>query len=218
MAKLCIRFKIAQEDGLSIHFWLSLRPHYESFLFMLLKKKIILLAVPMAFLALSGCSKKTTANISSADYSEDLTPVRPRFDYVEPTVEKKTESGKPVDNTYKNSDKPLYVNKKLQTVLDTLAQQNKSIRYISGYRIQLYVGNVRQEADNAKSYIYQLFPDLNPYVSYSQPTYRVKAGDFMYRSDAEQYLEQIRGQYSSAVILADRVEIKRSLMIKLPSE
>ncbi|MBE9466071.1 SPOR domain-containing protein [Dyadobacter subterraneus] len=184
---------------------------------MLLKKKIILLAIPLAFLALSGCSKKTTANISSADYREDLTSVRPRFDYVEPVAEKKAES-RPADNVYKTSDKPLYVNKRLQTVLDTLAQQNKAIRYISGYRIQLYVGNVRQEADNAKSYIYSSFPDLNPYVSYSQPTYRVKAGDFMYRSDAEQYLEQIRGQYSSAVILADRVEIKRSLMIRLPSE
>jgi hypothetical protein len=184
---------------------------------MLLKKKILLLVIPFAFLALSGCSKKTTANISSADYREDLTSVRPRFEYAEPAVTKKTES-KPVDNAYKNSDKPLNVNKKLQTVLDTLAQQNKAIRYISGFRIQLYVGNVRQEADNAKSYIYQSFPDLNPYVSYSQPTYRVKAGDFMYRSDAEQYLEQIRGQYSSAVILADRVEIKRSLLIRLPTE
>lgn len=184
---------------------------------MLLKNKITLLAITLALLALSGCSKKTTANISSADYREDLTSVRPRFDYVEPVVEKKADI-RPTDNVYKNSDKPLYINKKLQTVLDTLAQQNKAIRYISGYRIQLYVGNVRQEADNAKSYIYQLFPDLNPYVSYSQPTYRVKAGDFMYRSDAEQYLEQIRGQYSSAVILADRVEIKRSLLIRLPSE
>lgn len=184
---------------------------------MLLKNKITLLAIPLALLALSGCSKKTTANISSADYREDLTSVRPRFDYVEPVVEKKADL-RPAENVYKNSDKPLYINKKLQTVLDTLAQQNKAIRYISGYRIQLYVGNIRQEADNAKSYIYQLFPDLNPYVSYSQPTYRVKAGDFMYRSDAEQYLEQIRGQYSSAVILADRVEIKRSLLIRLPSE
>lgn len=176
-----------------------------------------MLAISLGFLVLAGCSKKTTGNISSADYREDLTSVRPKFDYVEPVTEKKAES-RPADNVYKSSDKPLNVNKKLQTVLDTMAQQNKAIRYISGYRIQLYVGNVRQEADNAKSYIYQSFPDLNPYVSYSQPTYRVKAGDFMYRSDAEQFLEQIRGQYSSAVILADRVEIKRSLMIRLPSE
>jgi hypothetical protein len=186
---------------------------------MLLKKTILLLFIPLGFLALSGCSKKITPSASSADYREDLSSVRPRFDYVEPAVTEKKAESKPVDNTYKSTgDKPLYVNKKLQTVLDTLAQQNKAIRYISGYRIQLYVGNVRQEADNAKSYIYQTFPDLNPYVSYSQPTYRVKAGDFMYRSDAEQYLEQIRAQYSSAVILADRVEIKRSLLIRSPSE
>ena len=102
-------------------------------------------------------------------------------------------------------------------VLDTMSKQNKSIRYISGYRIQIYVGNVRQEADAAKSYVYQSFPDLTPYVSYSQPTYRVKVGDFMYRSDAEQYLDQIKEQYSSAVILADRVEIKKSLLAN-PSE
>jgi hypothetical protein len=185
---------------------------------MLQIKYIYFLIISLAILALSGCSKKTTLSASSADYREDLSSVRPRFDYVEPTIEKRAES-KPVDNTYKpTGDKPLYVNKKLQTVLDTMAQQNKAIRYVSGYRIQLYVGNVRQEADNAKSYIYQSFPDLNPYVSYSQPTYRVKAGDFMYRSDAEQYLEQIRGQYSSAVILADRVEIKRSMLVRSASE
>lgn len=186
---------------------------------MLLTKKIFFLVIPFSFLVLSACSKKSVPG-TAASYSEDLTSVRPRFDYTEPAIEKKAES-KPstVENLPKTSGgKTLSVNKRLQTVLDTMAQQNKAIRYISGFRIQLYVGNTRQEADNAKAYIYQVFPDLNPYVSYSAPTYRVKAGDFMYRSDAEQYLEQIRVQYSSAVILADRVEIKRSLMIKVPSE
>lgn len=172
------------------------------------------------FLFITGCSKKITSGTSTADYREDLSSVRPRFDYVEPSIEKKAEPkpANPESAPKKVTDQPLNVNKKLLTVLDTLAQQNKAIKYISGYRIQLYVGNVRQEADNAKAYIYQAFPDLNPYVSYSQPTYRVKAGDFMYRSDAEQFLEQIRGQYSSAVILADRVDIKRSMLIRLPTE
>ena len=95
-----------------------------------------------------------------------------------------------------------------------MAEQNKAIRYISGFRIQLYVGNLRQEADAAKSYIYQLFPELNPSVTYSQPTYRVKAGDFMYRADADHYLSQIRDQYPAAVILPERVEIKKGLQIR----
>ena len=172
----------------------------------------ILLAVGIV---LSGCSKKSAVTSSASVYNEDLSRVRPKYEYKEPKLKQKPEEvpseKKPAAD--KISGKSLSVNKKLEAVLDTMASQNKSIKYINGFRIQLYVGNVRQEADAAKSYIYQAFPDLNPYMSYTQPTYRVKAGDFMYRSDAELYLEQIREQYSSATILADRVEIKKSLML-----
>lgn len=182
---------------------------------MLPEKRFFLWTLLSGILALSGCSKKNLSGSSSSEYREDLSSVRPRFEYIEPVFEKKTETvTAPVNSGSKaGNDKPLYINKRLETVLDTMSRQNKAIRYISGYRIQIYVGNVRQEADEAKSYIYQSFPDLTPYVSYSQPTYRVKVGDFMYRSDAEQYLDRIREQYSSAVILADRVEIKKSLLL-----
>ncbi len=183
-------------------------------------KKNSLLALQIGMIILSACSKKSVVSSSSSEYREDLSAVRPRYEYVEPVFDKapKETAPKPTTAPKADVDKPLYVNKKLDTVLDTLARHNKSIRYINGYRIQLYVGNVRQEADGAKSYIYQAFPDLNPYVSYSQPTYRVKAGDFMYRSDAEQYLDMIKEQYASAVILPDRVDIKRSLDINSSAE
>nr|WP_295929740.1 SPOR domain-containing protein [uncultured Dyadobacter sp.] len=181
---------------------------------MTLKKKF-LWALHLGIILISGCSKKSVVSSSGSEYKEDLSAVRPHYEYVEPAVVSKAETKPAKSNTTPKTDvdKPLYINKKLDSVLDTLAKQNKSIRYINGFRIQIYVGNVRQEADGAKSYIYQSFPDLNPYVSYSQPTYRVKVGDFMYRSDAEQYLDLIREQYSSAVILADRVDIKRSLLV-----
>jgi hypothetical protein len=187
---------------------------------MLRKGKIFLWVLVPMVIWLSGCSNKSTLSSSKTVYREDLSQVRPRFDYVEPTIERKTTTKKETVSTSPKAavDKPIYVNKRLDAVLDTVARQNRAIRYISGFRIQIYVGNVRQEADNAKSYVYQNFPDLNPYVSYAQPTYRVKAGDFMYRSDAEQYLEQIRARYASAVILADRVEIKKSLMLNLSAD
>jgi hypothetical protein len=180
---------------------------------MLLKNKFLFWILNLALISIAGCSKKAIVRSSSSVYGEDLSKVRPRFEYTEPkepVAEKKTES---LPATKPTDSKPLYINKKLDVALDSLSKQNKAIKYISGYRIQIYVGNVRQEADAAKSYVYQALPDLTPYVSYSQPTYRVKAGDFIYRSDAEQYLETIKAQYSSAVILADRVEIKKSLMV-----
>ncbi|SDF98982.1 Sporulation related domain-containing protein [Dyadobacter soli] len=186
---------------------------------MTLKKKF-LWALHLGIILISGCAKKSVVS-SGSEYREDLSAVRPRYEYVEPAVVTRTEPAAPARNSNVQKadvDKPLYVNKKLESALDTLVKQNKSIRYINGFRIQIYVGNVRQEADGAKSYVYQAFPDLNPYVSYTQPTYRVKVGDFMYRSDAEQYLDLIREQYASAVILADRVDIKRSLMVTPASD
>ncbi|WP_188939100.1 SPOR domain-containing protein [Dyadobacter endophyticus] len=186
---------------------------------MTLKKKF-LWALHLGIILISGCAKKSVVS-SGSEYKEDLSAVRPRYEYTEPAVVTRAEPATPAKNSNvpkADVDKPLYVNKKLESVLDTLSKQNKSIRYINGFRIQIYVGNVRQEADGAKSYVYQAFPDLNPYVSYTQPTYRVKVGDFMYRSDAEQYLDLIREQYASAVILADRVDIKRSLMVSPASD
>lgn len=188
---------------------------------MILNGKNLSVPVLLAILCcMVGCSRKSTLSSSKSDYREDLSSVRPRYDYVEPVVSGKGGAKKePVTSAPKTgNNQSLNVNKKLEAALDTMARQNKAIRYISGFRIQIYVGNVRQEADNAKSYVYQSFPELTPYVSYSQPTYRVKVGDFMYRSDAEQYLDQIRLQYGSAVILADRVEIRKSLMVNVSEQ
>jgi hypothetical protein len=186
-----------------------------TFLSMLLKNKIILFTILSVTIFLTGCSNKSTPKVSKTEYNEDLSNVRPRYQYVEP-VWRNDKAVVKSGNTSVDKNQvhnALAVNKKLDSALDTLAKQNKAIRYISGYRIQVYVGNVRAEADNAKSYVYQVFPDLNPYVSYSQPTYRVKVGDFIYRNDAEHYLDQIKEHYASAVIVAERVDIKSSLLI-----
>jgi hypothetical protein len=184
-------------------------------------KYSILIGLITAIVTVSGCTKKSVSNASKDRYEEELGKARPHYTYVEPVIEKPKEPEKKVTPPrYRpsKSEEPLYINKRLEAVLDTMSQQNRAIRYISGFRIQLYVGNLRQEADNAKSYVYQLFPELNPYVSYSQPSYRVKVGDFMYRADADAYLDQMRQQYPSAVVLPERVEIKKGLEIRASAD
>ncbi len=181
---------------------------------------LFLLAALVATVA--GCAKKSVGSGTLDRYESEIKNVRPQYTYVEPVIEKPVEKvpeqKEPVQYRPSQKDQPLYITKRLESVLDTIARQNRAIRYISGYRVQLYVGNARQEADAAKSYIYQIFPELNPYVSYSQPTYRVKAGDFMYRADADDYLNQIRTQYPAAVVLPERVEIKKGLEIRVAAD
>jgi hypothetical protein len=181
----------------------------------------LLLAV--GFLAgLTSCasSKKTTASkgtVTVKTYEEDLTAVRPKYG-TPPSRPASTPATRPgtTPETKRQlpSVQPLHINRRLDALLDTIARQNRAIRYAPGYRIQVYVGDARQKADQAKVYTYQNHPELNPYLSYRQPTYRLKVGDFMRRMDAERYLEMLKQQFASAILLPDRVDIRKSLSVK----
>lgn len=163
-----------------------------------------------------GCASSKPISTTSttidpySNYDEDLSVVRPRYKEVTPTevVAKKSEVKRVL------SDQPLHINRQLDAAVDTIAAKNRAIRFASGYRIQIYVGNTRKEADDARLFTYQTFPELNPYLVYNQPTYRVRIGDFMTRLEAERYLQQVRQQYETAVILPEKIDLKKSLMVK----
>jgi len=95
-----------------------------------------------------------------------------------------------------------------------MAIRNKNIRYSTGYRIQVYVGNDRRGVDEAKVFIYQNFPELNTYLTFSQPTYKLKAGDFTSRLDAERYYSSIKHRYSMAMVVSERIDLKKSMQTK----
>jgi hypothetical protein len=106
------------------------------------------------------------------------------------------------------------VNKQVDAILDTISIQNRALRFAVGYRIQIYAGNLRTEADDAKLFVYQNYPELIPYIAFISPTYRVKVGDFMNKLDAECYLQQVRQQFASAIILPEKIDLKKSLLVK----
>jgi hypothetical protein len=174
---------------------------------------------------LTACagSRSATSGGSSTDYNsynEDLSVVRPVYASApatpasrpEPTPAAPVRKPEPVRPT--GPVETLTVNRQLDAVLDTLANKNRSIRYAPGYRVQVYVGTQRQKVEEAKLLIYQNFPELSPYLTYSQPTYKLKVGDFMRRMDADRYYSSIKQLIPSAQLQPDKVILRRSLLIK----
>jgi SPOR domain len=147
-------------------------------------------------------------------YEEDLSIYRPKFKSAHESETQNSDSQPVQASKTTFSDSPLHVNKKLDAILDTIAMRNKSVKFTNGFRIQIYVGNDRKAADDAKIYTYQKYPEIFPYLSYQQPIYKVKIGDFLNRMDAERYYSDIKDLYPSAMILPDRVEIKKGIMVK----
>ncbi len=198
--------------------------------------------IGVGFIALlMGCATSRPVSSSSSGraatnygaYSEDLATVRPTYGSpasgTRPATNRPTNPGEPAPKPATPSTTPrkteprrstpapvatMSVNRQLDAVLDTLAEQNRSVRYAPGFRIQVYVGTQRQEVDAIKALIAQNFPELNPYLSYNQPTYRLKVGDFMRRIDAERYYASIKQQVRSALLQGDKVDVRRALLIK----
>ena len=163
----------------------------------------------------SGKTTTTTQSPSKRNektVDEDLSQYRPKYKSATESEVISTEETKTMPSSTV-TDAPLHVNKRLDAILDTIAMHNKSIKFTNGFRIQIYVGNDRKAADDAKIYTYQKYPEIFPYLSFQQPIYKVKIGDFLNRMDAERYFSDIKDLYPSALILPDRVEIKKGMMV-----
>jgi hypothetical protein len=76
-----------------------------------------------------------------------------------------------------------------------------------GFRVQIYNGNEREEANQLKMDFVRKFPNIKTYLTYIQPQYRVKVGDFTNRGDAQKFANQISKDFSPVIIVPDIVEI-----------
>lgn len=168
----------------------------------------------LSVLLLAGCKRnltptKTTEDAAKYNYEEDLSLVRP--EYAPRPVEKANPTpAKP----YVPQAEPPHVNQAVDGVIERIATHNKAKTTERGYRIQIFSGNNRAEYEKARGYILQYFPNLETYVSYSQPTYKLKVGDFLSRTEAENYLASLQSRFVAAKIIYDNVNYKKALTVK----
>lgn len=87
---------------------------------------------------------------------------------------------------------------------------NQSFPYISGYRVQIYMASGNDALSNAeivKKDFEQNFPDLTAYITFREPYYRVRVGDYRTRLEANQLLKPIRKSYQDAWIIQDKISL-----------
>lgn len=102
--------------------------------------------------------------------------------------------------------------------LDLLVKKQASINEITsrdsrrtdkGFRLMIISTTSRDEAIAAKTKVYTYFPDLKAYLWYQSPYFRVKAGNFKERKDAEAYQKRMNNYFPRGVfIMKDVIEVK----------
>lgn len=159
-----------------------------------------------------GCSSRVTTSGSSAGtgkYSEDLSVWRPETRLPSDTASAST-SGNP-ERRIRTDGYILArysVNKQLDTVLDSIHQQNLNRRALDGYTIQVYSGIKREDALNVKKRMSQSLPELESDVQYRQPNFRVRTGKYLTRLEAQRDYLAVKRHFPNAIVIPDRIELQ----------
>jgi len=86
--------------------------------------------------------------------------------------------------------------------------ENPDNKAIPGYRIQIFFDSGLNSSDRAKqardAFMF-IYPDITAYISWKAPNYRVRAGDFRTRLEAENALQLIIVDYPSAWVTRDDI-------------
>jgi hypothetical protein len=99
-------------------------------------------------------------------------------------------------------------------LIDTLIARrptlNKAILNIGeetvyGYRVQIFFGSSRQAAYDAQEKFRQEYPDLRTYVSYTEPNFKVQAGDFRTRLEAEKLRSELTQTFTTLFIISGKI-------------
>lgn len=81
------------------------------------------------------------------------------------------------------------------------------IRSGRGFRVQIYNGNDRSKALQLKVDFLRRYPTIRTYMTYIQPQYRLKVGDFRSRGEAQKLYKEISSLYSPLMIVPDIIMI-----------
>lgn len=147
----------------------------------------------------SGTGSAKAETKSKVKAAEDLSPYRPKFTAEEPAGAAAQPSAALAPANH--------VNERVQVLMDTVASANKAIKYAQGYRILAYTGTNRQTAMDLRKSILTRVPDEQDYLTYSQPTWRLKIGNYYNRLEAQQVLLQLRDIIPNAMVISDQIDV-----------
>lgn len=96
--------------------------------------------------------------------------------------------------------------------IEELIAKQRSLYYedssFSGYRIHVFmeIGNeALKHAEEVKKQFERSFPDIPIYLTYAEPYFRLRAGDFRNRVEAEKCLRRIKPRFKEAFVTADMI-------------
>ena len=74
-----------------------------------------------------------------------------------------------------------------------------------GYRVQVYYGSDRRAVFKEQARFASFYPNLMTYITYKEPNYYLRAGDFRTRMEAQKLMAELRSTYPTLFIFHEKI-------------
>ncbi len=74
-----------------------------------------------------------------------------------------------------------------------------------GYRVQVFYGSDRKEAFNEQARFRTLYPKFRTYITYKEPNYYLRVGDFRTRLDAQKLQNELKTNFPTLFIFREKI-------------
>jgi hypothetical protein len=162
-----------------------------------------------AILTMTACTmgksqktKKENHQNKNVKYEEDLSGSRIKYQVTENKI--KTDAN--------NKSKPVVppskdVTRELNLKMDTISRRNQSLKFAEGFRIQVYSGASREDANKSRDKVLDILPDVDVYLPYRNPVFRVLVGDYTDRLEANSAYVKLKRDFPNAILVPARINI-----------
>jgi len=96
---------------------------------------------------------------------------------------------------------------RVDTLIAKRAELNKATgaELVNGFRVQIFTGANRKDAYSAQAKFQEEFPDIRSYVIYNEPNFKVRAGDFSTRMEAEKLQNELKKWFTGTFIISEKI-------------
>lgn len=74
-----------------------------------------------------------------------------------------------------------------------------------GYRVQIFYGSDRRETFNEQLRFKTAYPKINTYITYKEPNYYLRVGDFRTRLEAQRMLNELRSVFATLFVFREKI-------------
>jgi hypothetical protein len=88
-------------------------------------------------------------------------------------------------------------------------QKNEATKGIQGFRVEIFFSSAldaRQKALTTKAAFLRDYPEVNVYVIYISPDFKVRVGDFRTKNEALALMKKVQDRFPKAFIVPDIIE------------